>query len=759
MMRVWRRVVLACAWLLWLPAAAAGQQDDPARITLDRLFGTPDFAPKFFGPARWIENGAAYTTLEDSEATRDAQDIVRYDAVTGTRQVLVPASRLVAPAATQPLDIEDYSWSPDARMLLVFTSSEKVWRDNTRGDYWVLDMGSGALRKLGRDAPPSTLMFATFSPDGGRVAYVRQNNLYVENLADSRITQLTNDGSRTVINGTFDWVYEEELGLQNGFRWSPDGNRIAYWQLDAAGVRDFNLINNTDSLYSFVVPVQYPKAGTTNSAGRVGVVPAAGGDTRWLEAPGDPRNNYIARLEWAASSEEVILQHLNRLQNTNTVMLGDASSGRVRTILVERDSAWLDVVDDWKWLDDGKRFSWISERDGWRHVYTVSRDGKTVRLVTPGDFDVISVKTIDEKGGFVYYTASPENPAQRYLFRSRLDGRGKPERITPAQPGTHNYTIAPGAALAFHTHSSVDVPPTTDLVRLPKHEAVRVLEDNTKLKANVAGLRRRPTEFFRIDTDAGVALDGWIMKPADFDPARKYPVLFFVYGEPASQTALDQWSFVENLWHLSLVQEGYLVVTVDNRGTPAPRGRAFRKSIYGKVGILNSQDQAAAARAIARWPFVDAQRFAVWGWSGGGSMTLNLMFRSPELYKVGMSVAPVADERFYDTIYQERYMGLPSDNAEGYRLGSPITHADKLQGKLLVIHGTGDDNVHYQNTEALVNRLIEANKPFTMMAYPNRTHCICEGKGTYRHLFTLLNRFLHENLPATPGPTGMGTDR
>src|SRR5688500_18013574 len=351
MMRVRQQVVLACALSFWLPAAAAAQQGDPARITLDRLFGTPDFAPKFFGPARWIENGAAYTTLEDSEATKDAQDIVRYDAATGTRQVLVPASRLVPPGAAQPLDIEDYSWSPDARLLLVFTNSEKVWRDNTRGDFWLLDMGSGALRKLGGDAPPSTLMFATFSPDGSRVAYVRQNNLYVETLADSRITALTNDGSRTIINGTFDWVYEEELGLQNGFRWSPDGSRIAYWQLDASGVRDFNLINNTDSLYSFVVPVQYPKAGTTNSSGRAGVVPAAGGATRWLDVPGDPRNHYIARLEWAASSAEVILQHLNRLQNTNTVMLGDAASGRVRTALVERDSAWLDVVDDWKWLD------------------------------------------------------------------------------------------------------------------------------------------------------------------------------------------------------------------------------------------------------------------------------------------------------------------------------------------------------------------------------------------------------------------------
>jgi dipeptidyl-peptidase-4 len=405
----------------------------------------------------------------------------------------------------------------------------------------------------------------------------------------------------------------------------------------------------------------------------------------------------------------------------------------------------------------------VSERDGWRHLYVVSRDGRKTRLVTRGAFDLHNpdaafgepfVIGVDSAGGWLYFTASPDDPTQLYLYRTRLDGRGAPERVTPRdQPGTHNYDVAPGARYALHTYSRFGQPPVTDLVALPSHKVVRTLVDNAPLRAAVAALRTRPPEFFRVDVGGGVTMDGWMLVPPDFDPAKRYPVLFNVYGEPGSQTVLDAWGGGGSLWHQMLAQQGYVVVSVDNRGTPAPRGRAWRKSIYGKVGVLNSADQAAAVRALLRdRPYLDPERVAVWGWSGGGSMTLNLMFRYPELYKVGMSVAPVSDQRYYDTIYQERYMGLPQENAEGYRQGSPITFAANLRGDLLVVHGTGDDNVHFQNTEALVNALVAANKPFTMMAYPNRTHCICEGGNTSRHLFELLTRYLHEHVPAGARP-------
>ncbi len=743
------------------PSPLPAQAPDSSLLTLDRIFASDEFGSEFFSGVRWLDGEAAYTRLERDSTTPRARNLVRYDAASGRRDVWIPASRLIPAGDSVPLTIEGYVVSRDRKSVLVFTNSRKVWRQNTRGDYWTLDLSSWRLRKLGGpDAAPSTLMFAKFSPDGSRVAYVREHNLYVEDVADGRITRLTDDGSPTIINGTFDWVYEEELNLRDGFRWSPDGKRIAFWQLDASGVRDFLLINNTDSLYSFTIPVQYPKAGTTNSAGRVGVVSAEGGTPKWLDVPGDARNNYIARMEWAASSDEIVLEHLNRAQNTLAVMLADARTGQVRTVLTERDSAWVDMVDDLRWIDGGKNFTWISERDGWRHLYVVSRDGTKARLVTPGAFDLHNpasafgqpfVVGVDSAAGWIYYTASPDDATQLYLFRTRLDGRGKAERITPRdQPGYHSYRISSDGRWAFHVYSTFSTPPVVELVRLPKHEVVRTLVKNERLKAALARLQRGPAGFVKVKAADGLPLDAWIMKPPGFDSTRRYPVVYYVYGEPAAQTALDQWDGETYLWHLMLTQRGYVVATVDNRGTPAPRGRTFRKSVYKKVGLVNSADQAAAARAMRQWAWVDSTRIGVWGWSGGGSMTLNLMFRYPDIYNTGMSVASVPDERLYDTIYQERYMGLPQENEEAYREASPLGVAGQLRGNLLLVHGTGDDNVHYQGAERLVNALVAANRPFSLMVYPNRSHCICEGEGTTMHLFSLLTNYLERNLPAGP---------
>ena len=754
-----RPLASALALTLLFSSALAAQDS----LTLDRIFNSEEFAPEQLGRVRWLENEAAYVRLEADSATPGGRGLVRYDAATGKREVWIPARRLVPPGDSMPLAVEDYSVSPDRRRLLIFTNSQKVWRQNTRGDFWSLDLSNWRLRKLGgAQAKPSTLMFAKFSPDGNRIAYVRENNLYVEDLGDGRITQLTHDGSRTIINGTFDWVYEEELNLRDGFRWSPDGAHIAYWQLDASGVRDFLLINNTDSLYSFTIPVQYPKAGTTNSAARVGVVSASGGNTVWLAVPGDPRNHYIARLDWAGNSAEVVVQQLNRLQNTLAVMLGDARTGRVRTVHTERDSAWVDAGNDLRWLDGGKSFTWVSERDGYRHLYLISRDGKKQRLLTQGNFDLHNpasgfgepfVVGQDSARGFIYYTASPENATQLYLYRSRIDGKGRPERLTPReQAGYNGYYISSDGRWAIHGHSSFGTPQTIELVSLPEHRVIRTLVDNRKLRDAIAKLSRGRAEFVKVAAGPGLLLDAWIMKPPGFDSTRKYPVFFELYGEPASQTVLDRWSGSGYLWDLMLTQKGYVVASIDNRGTPAPRGRAFRKIIYQKVGVVNVADQAAALRTMRSWPWVDSTRIGVWGWSGGGSMTLHLMFQHPELYQTGMAVAPEADVRYYDTIYQERFLGLPQQSPEAYRNASAVTYADKLRGNLLVVHGQGDDNVHYQATERLINALVAANRPFTMMEYPNRSHCICEGDGTTLHLFSLLTRYLEQNLPPGPRP-------
>ena len=754
------RSACALAWAIFPAVAVAQPPATSSRLTVERIFGSREFAARGAGQLRWLDD-STYVALQANPQQNDAAELVRFNARTGAREVLVPSTSLTPNGASAPLDVEDYFWSPDHKRLLIFTASERVWRENTRGDYWVLDLASHQLRKLGGDAPKSTLMFAKFSPDGGRVAYVRQNDLYVEDVSGGAITRLTRDGSRTIINGTFDWVYEEELNLRDGFRWSPDGKSIAYWQLDASGVKDYDLINDTDSLYSFVNPVQYPKAGTTNSAGRIGVVAATGGATTWLAIDGDPRNEYLARMDWAGlnNSSELLIQRMNRPQNEIDVLLADARTGTVKTILVERDSAWVDVVNDVRWLDKDRVFTWMSERNGWRRMYSVSRDGTTIKALSADSMDVThpafafgaqAVLGTDATGEYVYHYASPQNPTQLYLYRTSLKRPGATTRVTPAdQPGTHSYSISPNGRYAVHTWSAFGTPPTVELITLPDHRRVRVLQDNAELRARVAGLELGPREFFRVDIGDGVKLDGWMIKPPGFDQTKKYPVLFEVYGEPAAQTVTDSWGGGGFMWHLMLSQMGYVVISVDNRGTPAPRGRAWRKAIYKRMGVLNGADQAAAAQAIAKWPFVDSRRLGVWGWSGGGSTTLNVMFRTPDVYRMGMAVAPVADLHYYDTIYQERYVGLPQENPEVYRVGSPVTFAGQLKGDLLVVHGSGDDNVHYQNTEALVNALVKANKPFQLMVYPNRTHCICEGEGTSMHLYSLLTRYLTEHLPTS----------
>jgi dipeptidyl-peptidase-4 len=759
-----RRIGLTVALVTLGSAVGAAQRaaNDSSLLTVDRIFASPEFRGGSLAALAWLNDGVSYTTLERRADGKPGRDIVRYDVESGFRTTLVPATRLIAPGDSTPLEIEEYRWSADGRKLLIFTNSQQVWRTNTRGDYWVLDLAGWTLKKLGGTGPASTLMFAKFSPDGGRVGWVRygENNIYVEDLIGGKITQLTTDGSRTTINGTFDWVYEEELGLQDGWRWNPDGRSIAYWQLDAAGVRDFVLDNTTDSLYAYTVPVQYPKAGQTNSASRVGVVSAAGGETRWMKVPGDPRNNYIARMEWVPGgknegSRELIIQHLNRLQDTLDVILADAQTGQVRTLFSERDSAWVEQFDELRFVNGGKDILWLSERSGWSHLYLIPRAGGTPRALTSGEFDVLDVLRVDTASSTVYYVASPDNPTQRYLYRiNYAKPEQGPQRVSPpAESGTHSYTIAPSGRFAVHSYSRFGVPPVVTLVSLPDHRMLRTLVDNAALKAKVQSLHLGSSDFRPVDIGGGVKLNAWFIRPPGFDSTSRYPVLFFVYGGPGSQTVTDAWGGQNYLWYQMLAQRGYIVASVDNRGTGA-RGRAWRKIIYKQMGVIETHDQAAAARAVGRLPFVDSTRIGIWGWSYGGFMSLNVITQAPDVYRMAIAVAPVTHWKYYDTIYTERYNGLPQDNAAGYDKGSPLTYAKNLKGRLLIVHGSGDDNVHFQNTEAMVNALVAANRPFSLMVYPNRTHSISGGT-TRQHLYTLLTKFVEENLPATASAAPM----
>ena len=731
--------------ILSTPLILPAQQDE-ATLTIDRIFNSQDFSRERFGPARWMEDGKSYTTLEPSKSFKGSRDILKVDSETGVQSILVEASQLVPEGEEKPIGISDYIWSNDKQKLLIFTNTRRVWRRHTRGDYWVLDLQSGVFKQVGQKFPEATLMFTKFSPDNDRVAYVSEHNVYVEDLKSGDITALTTDGSKTLINGTFDWAYEEEFGCRDGFRWSPDGKNIAYWQVDASEIRNFLMINNTDSIYSYTIPVQYPKVGEDPSSCRIGIVSAQGGETSWLPIPGDSKQNYLPRMMWAPDSETILAQQLNRKQNTNKLWSYDLASREVKNFYTDKDEAWLDTVDDWIWLNKGKEFTWLSEKDGWRHFYRVSLDGSGEKLVTNGEYDVINILEIDDEGGYVYFIASPDNPTQRYLFRVRLDGKGKLEQLSPGdQLGTHSYQIASGGKYAFHTFSNINTPPTMQLVSLPRHKPIRNMIENVKLKETISKIAKEPVEFFKVTTADNVEMDGWIIRPPDFDASLKYPVLFYVYGEPAGQTARDGWGSA-SLWHHMLAQQGYVVITMDNRGTPSPRGREWRKSIYRKIGVINSRDQAMATREVLKWDFIDPERVATWGWSGGGSMTLNLLFRYPEIYKTGMSVAPVGNQLLYDNIYQERYMGVPWENKQDFIEGSPVTYAKNLEGNLLLVHGTGDDNVHYQNSDLIINELILHNKQFQVMPYPNRTHSIREGQNTTRHLFTLLTNYLNEHV-------------
>ncbi len=709
-------------------------------LTLTDIYKNGTYRAKRYGPVRWMKDNEGYSTLERNTQV-GGRDIIRYEAESGARSVLISAEQLIPEGKTNPLPISNYEWSLDNSKLLVFTNTRRVWRYHTRGDYWVLDMKTGGLTQLGKSVERTTMMFAKFSPDATRVAYVSKNNIFVENIKSSTITQLTTDGSESIINGTFDWVYEEELSCRDGFRWSPDGTQIAYWQSNTEGIGTFYMINNVDSIYSQPIPLPYPKVGTQNSAVKVGVISSTGGTTKWFEVPGDPRNNYLARMDFIPNSNEVLIQQLNRKQNANTVWIGNTKSMSLKNIFIDRDDAFLNVHDNIMWLDNEQYFTWTSEKDGWRHLYKVSRDGKSFSTITKGEIDVVRINCIDPKGGYVYYIASPDNFTQRYLYRSKIDGNSTPERVSPQEmAGQHAYQISADAKYAIHTFHNTTTPNKISLINLQKHKPIRVLEDNKELAKKVAALNLTPKEFIKLDIGE-VVLDSWMIKPPNFDPNKKYPIIFYVYGEPAGSTVQDAWQGGD-LWHQFLAQQGYVVVSIDNRGTRTPRGRDWRKSIYGQIGILAAHDQAAAARELfKKYSFIDTEKVGMWGWSGGGQMTMNCLFRYPDIYKSGLAVAFVADQRLYDNIYQERYMGLLEENEANYIEGSPITHAKNLQGNLMIMHGTADDNVHYQSFERMTNELIKHDKQFDMMSYPMRAHGIFERENTSLHLRKTMVRY------------------
>ena len=735
-------------------------------LTVERVYAKSEFGESS-PPQSWYREGATFRIEEGGS-------IFLEDPITGERELLIDAKQLTPPGQTNTLSYQSMAFSEDRTKLLLFTNTRRVWRHNTRGDYWVLDLQNDSLVKLGGDADEASLMFAKFSPDATKVAYVRGNNIYVENLATHEIKALTTNGGERFINGTFDWVYEEEFTLTDGFCWSPDSHSIAFWELDTEGEPVFTMIDHLSEKFPVTQQFKYPRAGDTNAAARVGVVSVETGETVWPEIPGGPRDNYITNLHWLKGDafgdmvgRLLIVQQFIRPQNVMTLHCVNLAAGTVEPFLTDRDDAWIDFTPI-RWLPDGKRFLWQSEQSGWRRLYLTETafDGKTLRSVqtiplTPDGCDMIDFAAFDyatdasaktESG--IYYYASPDNATQRYLFRVDLDGSNV-SRVTPPElTGTNTYRISPDGQFALHRHSTFDTPTVASLVRLPSHEVVRQLADNRALQDKLETLDLGRSELIQVTTKSDVTLDGCVIYPPHYDAnsPEKHPVIVYVYGEPAGQTVLDQWGGGTFLWHQMLAQRGAVVMSFDNRGTPAPKGREWRKCIYRKLGLLGPQDQAEAMQVMLESnPKLDAERVAIWGWSGGGSSTLHAMFQHGDVFNVGIAIAAVPNELNYDTIYQERYMGNPAvDAAEDYRLCSPVTYAKNLTGKLLIVHGTTDDNCHYQTFDQLVDTLIKHGKQFRMMSYPSRTHGIFEREGTTLHLRTLMFDFFREKLQLAP---------
>jgi len=693
----------------------------------------------------WTADGLAYTKFKDG-------GIVRVDPKTDAETIVVKKEQLT-PAGGKSLSPQSFDYSADFTKMLLFTNTAKVWRYKTKGDYWVLNLADNQLKQLGKGLPSQSLMFAKFSPDGRNVAYVSEHNIYSEDISSGLIRKLTNDGTRKMINGTFDWVYEEEFGCRDGFRWSPDGNQIAFWQVDANKIRDYYMLNTTDSNYSQVIPVEYPKVGEAPSPVRIGVIALSNGFIRWMNIEGDPQQHYLPRMEWSGKNE-LVVQQLDRKQQESKLIYCNTTDGSSRTFWAENDEAWVDLnagdPAGWNWINKGQDFLWISEKDGWRHIYKISRDGKTITLLTKGNYDIDEVKAIDEKNGYIYFSASPNNATQLYLYRVKIDGSNKknadPESVSDLNlKGTHEYSISPGGKVAMHSFSNHNTPPVKEWIGLPDNKpfsAAKSIASTIKTDPDIN------VEYLQVTTEDNIILDAWINKPKNFDPAKKYPVVFYVYGEPATTTTGDSYGNHTNfLYAGDMSADGYVQVAIDNRGTPALKGAAWRKSIYKKIGDVNIRDMAMGFKKILQNPYMDKSRVAVWGWSGGGSSTLNLMFLYPDMFQTGIAIAAVANQLNYDNIYQERYMGLPQENRDAFVKNSPIAHVQGLKGNLLYIHGGGDDNVHFSNAEQLINELVKYNKQFQFMEYPNRTHSISEGNGTSEHLSTLYTNYLKLHCP------------
>ncbi len=680
------------------------------------------FYPQAVEGFDYMKDSRFYTVSEKRK-------IYKYETRTGKNVGLI---------AELPIDFDSYEFNAIEDKILLYTQREAIYRRSFKAEYYLYDLKT---QKLIQVSPNGKQSYATLSPDGSKIAFVRENNLFLVDIASQTETAITTNGKpNQIINGATDWVYEEEFGFAQAFFWSPDSKKIAFYTFDESRVREYNM-QIWKGLYPQDYRFKYPKAGEQNAFVSISVYFLDTKQTKTLDL-GAEKDMYIARLQWTRNPDVLAIRKLNRLQNKLELIHADLAKNTTQAIYNEENKAYVDVefCEDLHYLQNGKELILASEKDGFKHFYLYDINGKLIRQITKGNWEASKLVGIDEKKRLLYFTATKNSPLERNLFVISLD-KGV-EKILLAEKGMHKVTMSNDCQFFMDEFSTANTPPTYSLYEV-SGKKIKDLETNSTLRKVLEEYHISPKEFFTIKTP-DAELNAWQIKPLNFNASQKYPVLMFVYGGPGSQQVENEWNVFDYFWYQHLAAKGYMIVCVDNRGTGG-RGEAFRKCTYGQLGKLEVQDQIQAAKYLATLPYVDASRIGIWGWSYGGYMAANCILQGNDIFKAAISVAPVTNWRFYDTIYTERYLGLPQQNPAGYDENSPNTHASKLKGKFLLIHGTSDDNVHFQNAVALQEALIKAGKHFESFYYPNRNHGIYGGN-TRLHLYQLMTDFLMRNL-------------
>lgn len=699
-------------------------------VTLDDIWKNRTFSSERVDDVNWFKSGSLYSAM-------DGDDVAVYDITTGLKTKTLIDAKTLKVNETETLDIQNYTLSPAEDQVLIETGVEHIYRHSSRAYFYLLNLSN---QKLTAIKPGNKISLATFSPDGKKLAYTYQNNLYTYDIASGKETEITKTGKKNeLIHGSSDWVYEEEFAFWKAFDWSPDSKKLAFMSFDERNVPTYNM-QIWSGLYPKDYTFKYPKAGEKNSKVDVSIYDLESQKTTELEE-GSQNDQYIARMQWTKNPNLLSIRRMNRIQNQLEVIHIDATTGKLNTVLTETSKTYIDINDDLKYLENGKEFVFSSDRSGFQHLYRYGMDGKLLGPITSGNWEVTSFLGLNEKSGLAYYMSTEDGSIQQQLYSIKLSGKDKNKLSVGA--GTHRVTFNPSFTYFIDDYSSAARPSQIGLYEA-SGKLVKMLKTNETLAKKLDNFQISPKVFSEITTAEGIKLNSWTIKPLDFNPSKKYPVLMFCYGGPGHQTVTDSWDSRDYFWYQMLASKGYIIVSVDNRGTGG-KGADFKKATYAELGKLECEDQIATAKYLATLPYVDASRIGIWGWSFGGYLTSLCMVKGADIFKTGIAVAPVTNWRFYDSIYTERFLKLPQDNASGYDQNSPVTFADKLKGNYLLVHGTGDDNVHFQNAVAMVDALVRANKKFESFYYPNKAHGM-GGEATRLHLFNMLTDFITEKL-------------